>query len=84
MSDADVQRTLGQHAARLAALESVVGARLQSLEDKIDALRLTDATEGGVRLERKRLGGAALLLLGATAGAIDMLVQVMRWLGGKH
>ena len=51
---------------------------------KLDALRMDGAMQGGIRMERKRLAGAVILILGATAGAISMLTQLLGWLSGRH
>ena len=84
--ESEVQRVMVDHAQRITALESAsarmyasIDSRLDCMEGLMRGLQSDKDSRDGQALERKRIAASLALLLGASAGAIDLLLHIFRW-----
>jgi len=84
--ESEVQRVIVDHAQRITALESASARMYASIDNRLDCmeglmrgLQSDKDSRDGQALERKRIAASLALLLGASAGAIDLLLHIFRW-----
>jgi len=84
--ESEVQRVMVDHAQRITALESASARMNARIDDRLDrmeglmrGLQSDKDSRDGQAFERKRIAASVALLLGATAGATELLLHIFSW-----